>query len=188
MKLPPYTSIFRYYGGLYIGDATENNMPDGFGFFSIPQKDGYSSIWYIGNFKFGQEHGFGTMFYPEHGVSYTGIYSQGEVQCDTTLSSAEINLHLQTHLIHVSNILNNVQEDLDDAKTTIEQVNCSLTNWKTKFDIVCNLAQSSGVDLETLNNIRNEHDTLTLYNKDLTSNVNYITTFTNIKKESESGY
>ena len=81
--------------------------------------------------------------HPEHGVSYTGIYSQGEVQCDTTLSSAEINLHLQTHLIHISNILNNVQEDLDDAKTTIEQVNCSLTNWKTKFDIVCNLAQSS---------------------------------------------
>ena len=118
------------------------------------------------------------------------IWPLAQFSIDSFFDWLRINLHLQTHLIHVSNILNNAvrQEDLDDAKTTIEQVNCSLTNWKTKFDIVCNLAQSSGVDLETLNNIRNEHDSLTLYNKALTSNVNYITTFTNIKKESESGY
>jgi hypothetical protein len=186
MPLPTCISILHYQNGVYIG-GSKNNEPHGFGFYSIPAQEGYSSIWYIGEFKHGQENGLGTIFYPEHDSLYTGLYSLGKVQYNVIVSSAELNTHLQKHLIHISNLLNNVKEDLDDERTATAQVDCSLTIWKTKFDIVCNLAQSSGVDTVTLNNIRSEHDSLTLYNKALNSNIVNSTAFANIKKEYENG-
>eukprot|EP00984_Skeletonema_dohrnii_P018298 scaffold8514_cov74-Skeletonema_dohrnii-CCMP3373.AAC.10 len=178
-------SIIQYRGGLYMGAAFDNE-PHGFGFYSLPGGKRYSPIWFIGDFRYGQEHGFGTMFYPNDGSCYTGLYSQGKAQRDTVLSSTEINTHLQSHIIHISHVLNGVKEDLDDARTTTEQVGSSLSNWQTKFDILCNLAQMSGVDQAILNNVRNERDSRTLFNLAQASAIDHNSTFNNIMMEHEN--
>eukprot|EP00984_Skeletonema_dohrnii_P013266 scaffold5468_cov101-Skeletonema_dohrnii-CCMP3373.AAC.1 len=71
-------------------------------------------------------------------------------------------------------------------RTTTEQVGSSLSNWQTKFDILCNLAQMSGVDQAILNNVRNERDSRTLFNLAQASAIDHNTTFNNIMIEHEN--
>ena len=145
----------EYRGGIFIGNIL-NGVPHGLGLFVFRRNARYDSIMFFGQFQNGQECGFGVTYYPIDGSFYHGMYSYGKLIEDSTLSDAEVNEFLTTHMFTMCEFIHHLDDDLSIEKETVEQVNSALYSSRQKFDRLLRLVSTTpGVDNNALLAITN---------------------------------
>ena len=147
--------ITNYENGTYIGHY-ENGLPHGAGLYALKGDDKKESIMFFGGFARGVEHGVGVVFHPRDASSFHGVYSQGKLVKDSSISDAEVIKNLKNHMYNMCLFLDDLVDDLNMEKETVEQVNSALYSSREQFDALFRLAASTpGVDVDALYAIKN---------------------------------